>query len=147
VVSESVTVAVILRHVTGGVVVGAAVFLEGRVLAARRSRPSNVAGRWEFPGGKVELGESETQALVRELQEELAMDVAVGEEIGRVRLGKDGQLVVFACQLAGDHPRLSADHDELRWLSGRDLSSVDWLDADRLLLANVAAVLASSSYP
>ena len=52
-------------------VVGAAVLRDGRVLASRRTDPPRLAGYWEFPGGKVEVGESDEQALVRELLEEL----------------------------------------------------------------------------
>jgi len=64
------------------VVVGAAIIAHGRVLACARAAPPEVAGRWEFPGGKVEPGESEVAALVRECAEELAVRVEVGERVG-----------------------------------------------------------------
>jgi 8-oxo-dGTP diphosphatase len=57
------------------VVVGAAIVRDGRVLAARRSAPSELAGGWEFPGGKVEDGERPEQSLIRELREELGIEV------------------------------------------------------------------------
>ena len=58
------------------VVVAAAIVRDGRVLAARRTQPANVAGRWELPGGKVDPGETPEQALVRELREELGIETA-----------------------------------------------------------------------
>ncbi|MFM7212080.1 MAG: NUDIX domain-containing protein, partial [Actinomycetota bacterium] len=59
------------------VVVAAAILRDGRYLAARRTRPAWAAGRWEFPGGKVEPGETEQQALVREIREELGVEIEV----------------------------------------------------------------------
>ena len=58
-------------------VVGAAVVRHGRVLATRRTRPAEAAGLWEFPGGKVEPGEEPAEAVVREIREELGVDVSV----------------------------------------------------------------------
>ena len=63
------------------VVVGAVIVREGRVLAARRTRPADLAGQWEFPGGKVEECESLPEALVRELREELSATITVLDEI------------------------------------------------------------------
>ena len=63
------------------IVVAAAIERDGRYLAARRTRPTDVAGLWEFPGGKVEPGETEEEALVREIREELGVEIAVGERI------------------------------------------------------------------
>ncbi|MET0865989.1 MAG: NUDIX domain-containing protein, partial [Nakamurella sp.] len=63
------------------VVVAGAIIEDGRVLAARRTHPPELAGKWERPGGKVRPGESEAAALTRELAEELAVDVVVGDRI------------------------------------------------------------------
>ena len=63
------------------IVVGAAIVHDGRLLAARRSAPADLAGGWELPGGKVEPGESEADALVRECREELGVAVVVGERV------------------------------------------------------------------
>src|SRR3954470_21931599 len=65
------------------VIVAAAIVTDGRVLACERSAPPEVAGRWEFPGGKVEPGETDQQALVRECAEELGVRVEVGGRVGR----------------------------------------------------------------
>ncbi|MFC0006957.1 (deoxy)nucleoside triphosphate pyrophosphohydrolase [Micromonospora siamensis] len=114
------------------VVVGAAIIADGRVLACARSAPPEVAGRWEFPGGKVEPGETETAALTRECAEELAVRVQVGERVGRdVRMahGRSVLRVYAARLLHGDQPRL-LEHSALRWLSVDELDSVDWLPAD-----------------
>ena len=68
-------------------VVGAAIVRERRVLAARRRTPANLAGLWEFPGGKVEPGEAELAAVVRECREELGVSVAVEGQLGRALIG------------------------------------------------------------
>jgi 8-oxo-dGTP diphosphatase len=117
-------------------VVAAAIVEDDRVLAARRRRDR----RWEFPGGKVETGETDAQAVARECREELAIDVDVG---GRVATAQDGtvELTVYAAVLAGTPPASGADHDAVRWLAAADLPSVDWLPLDRAVLDAVAALL------
>lgn len=124
-----------------GVVVGAALFMDGKVLAARRTAPPSVAGRWEFPGGKVERGESEPQALIRELREELSLEAQVSQLLGRVPLGDGRELALYLCRPTGGSAQPNVDHDCVRWLSAVDLSSVPWLDADCLLLDAVSDVL------
>jgi 8-oxo-dGTP diphosphatase len=124
-----------------GVVVGAAIVRAGRVLAARRSAPPELAGGWEFPGGKVEPGESDAAALARECREELGVSVAVAELLGATELGPARELRVYRADLVTGQPRALQDHDELRWLAADELESVRWLPADRPLLAAVAAVL------
>src|SRR3569833_4195436 len=66
------------------IIVGAAIIADGRVLACERAEPPEMAGMWEFPGGKVEEGEGETEALVRECVEELDVVVEVGVRFGGV---------------------------------------------------------------
>jgi 8-oxo-dGTP diphosphatase len=122
------------------VVVGAAIVRAGRVLAARRSAPAAVEGGWEFPGGKVEPGESDVDALVRECREELGVDIRVGPLLG---VGAPGgvMLRVYRTSLAAGEPRPLQDHDELRWLVADELDTVAWLPADRPLLLAVRALL------
>ncbi|MBQ1044482.1 (deoxy)nucleoside triphosphate pyrophosphohydrolase [Micromonospora sp. C32] len=127
------------------VVVGAAIIEGGRVLACERSAPPEVAGRWEFPGGKVEPGEAETDALARECAEELGVRVAVGARVGRdVRMahGRSVLRVYAARLLHGDQPK-ALEHAELRWLSAAELDSVDWLPADVPIVAALRPLLAT----
>ena len=114
------------------VVVGAAIIAGGRVLACARSAPPEAAGKWEFPGGKVEPGESEAAALARECAEELAVRIEVGGRIGPdVPMGRGRSVLrVYAARLLGDDPPQALEHAELRWLSVDELSSVSWLPAD-----------------
>lgn len=126
-------------------IVVAGVVVDGdRVLVARRARPRAETGRWEFPGGKVEPGESAAQALERELHEELGITVAVGPELGRAPLTPDVQLVAHTCRSVGAAPAAGRDHDEVRWLSASELAGLDWLAADRQLLSAVTAYLLRS---
>ncbi|GIJ26083.1 DNA mismatch repair protein MutT [Micromonospora qiuiae] len=125
------------------VVVGAAIIEDGRVLACARSAPPEVAGRWEFPGGKVEPGESEIAALVRECAEELGVRVEVGERVGRdVRMahGRSVLKVYAARLLHGDRPQ-PLEHSELRWLSATELDTVPWLPADTPIVAALHPLL------
>jgi 8-oxo-dGTP diphosphatase len=125
------------------VIVGAAIISDGRVLACARADPPEVAGRWEFPGGKVEAGEDDATALVRECLEELAVRVRVGERVGRdVPLaGGRAILRVYAAVLVdGDEPTL-IEHQELRWLAVEELSDVACLPADAPIVAALPPLL------
>ena len=121
-------------------VVGAAIVRGAAVLAARRKPPHRLAGGWEFPGGKVEAGESDAAALGRECVEELGVDVAVGERLGVVADGGI-ELVLYAATLVSGEPAPLIDHDELRWLTAAELDDVDWLPVDRDLLPAVRTLL------
>jgi 8-oxo-dGTP diphosphatase len=126
------------------VIVAAAIITDRRVLACERSQPPEVAGRWEFPGGKVEPGESDQQALARECAEELGVRVEVGERVGPDVPLAHGRAVlrVFAVRLlGGDVPR-ALEHTAMRWLSADELDSVHWLPADKPIVAELPALLA-----
>ncbi|NJP50861.1 (deoxy)nucleoside triphosphate pyrophosphohydrolase [Streptomyces sp. SBST2-5] len=115
------------------VVVGAALWHEGRLLAARRSAPAELAGRWELPGGKVEPGESSRAAVVRELREELGVRVEAGERVpGEWPLKPPYVMQVWTAALCPGSaaPRPLQDHDALRWLTPAEIWQVDWLDQD-----------------
>ncbi|MGW2274184.1 (deoxy)nucleoside triphosphate pyrophosphohydrolase [Streptomyces yangpuensis] len=121
---------------TERVVVGGALCHEGRLLAARRSAPPELAGRWELPGGKAEPGESVPEALVRELREELGVETEPLERIpGEWPLRPGLVLHVWTARLVSGVPAPLEDHDELRWLGPEELESVDWLDQDRPAVA------------
>jgi 8-oxo-dGTP diphosphatase len=112
-------------------VVGAALCADGRFLAARRTSPAAAAGRWEFPGGKVEPGETEQAALVRELREELGVEAAVTARIpGAWPVRRDLVLHIWLAHLTSGTPRPLQDHDELRWLTPAQAFTVPWLDQD-----------------
>lgn len=104
------------------------------VLAARRSRPAHLRGRWEFPGGKVDPGESAVEALHRELQEELGVIVRLGSELpgpddGAWRISERHLLRLWPAVVVSGQPT-PLEHDELRWLGAGEWLDVDWLDAD-----------------
>ena len=122
-------------------VVGAAILRDGCVLAARRTSPAAAAGRWEFPGGKVEPGETREAALVREVAEELACRVEVtGWLAGEVAISETHTLAVALANLVDGEPE-PAEHDLVRWLAAGELGDVDWLEADRPFLAELRDVL------
>ncbi|MFI9567414.1 (deoxy)nucleoside triphosphate pyrophosphohydrolase [Streptomyces rishiriensis] len=128
------------------VVVGAALLDDGRLLAARRSAPPELAGRWELPGGKVEPGERPEAALVRELREELGVEAETVEPVpGEWPLRPPYVLRVWTARLrpGSAAPEPLQDHDALRWLAPDEVWDVDWLDQDvpavRETLARLAA--------
>lgn len=124
-------------------VVAAALVRDGRVLAQRRAFPPEAAGRWELPGGRVEAGESAAKALIRECREELAVDVVPGAQLGLdVPLPGGATLRVHIAWLVDPAatPR-PVEHAELRWVSPEELVELDWLDADRAVLPDLAALL------
>jgi 8-oxo-dGTP diphosphatase len=106
------------------------------VLACERAEPPEFAGRWEFPGGKVETGESDAAALVRECAEELGVKVEIGDRIGGdIRLGHGWAVLrVYAARLIDGEPQ-PLEHRELRWLRADELHTVDWLPADAPIVA------------
>lgn len=126
------------------VVVGAALLDGDRLLAARRSAPPELAGRWELPGGKVEPGETPEAALVRELREELGVTVeALARVPGEWPLRPPCVLKVWTARLrtgSGD-PKPLQDHDDLRWLSPGEIWSVPWLDQDVPAVREVLTLL------
>ena len=113
------------------VVVAAAIESDGHYLVARRTRPAAVAGRWEFPGGKAEPDETDEQALVREIREELGVEIAVGERVpGEWPLHGDLVLHLYRARLIDGEPTPLEQHDALRWVAIADFDSVDWLPSD-----------------
>lgn len=122
--------------------VTAAVIEEGgRVLIARRKKGDRCEGRWEFPGGKVEPGETPEGSLKRELREELGIDVAVGEQVCACpfRAGEAPmELLVYRTRIMGGKV-VCRDHDEVRWVEPRELGRYDLTDPDRRAAESVFA--------
>ncbi|MEU8225374.1 (deoxy)nucleoside triphosphate pyrophosphohydrolase [Kribbella sp. NPDC048915] len=109
-------------------VVGVALIRDGLVLAAYRPGPD---GGWEFPGGKVEAGETDEQAAVRELREELAVEITVGPSLGPgVDISPEYRLHVYSATIVAGDPILR-EHSDLRWFAPGDLDDNDWLVPDR----------------
>jgi 8-oxo-dGTP diphosphatase len=127
------------------IIVGAAIVANGRVLGCERAEPPESAGRWEFPGGKVEPGESELDALVRECREELDVEIEVGDRVGTdVPLAHGRALLrVWLARLVTGEPQ-PLEHASLRWLSVDELDSVPWLPADAPIVAELARILKSN---
>ena len=114
-------------------VAAAVIIQEGKVFSAQRGPGRNLACLWEFPGGKIEEDESPRQALIREIKEELLIEVDVAPEaFDQVRYDYDFgrvELTTFLCRLKDEAPRL-CEHIDFRWLSADELLDVDWAPAD-----------------
>jgi 8-oxo-dGTP diphosphatase len=116
-------------------VAGVAIVRDSRVLAARRTHPAEHAGRWEFPGGKVDPGETVEAAAVREIREELGCEVEiVGRLPGEQPLGRGLRLRVYEAVLRSGEP-IPHEHDAIRWLGPEELDDVDWLAAEMPFVA------------
>jgi 8-oxo-dGTP diphosphatase len=121
-----------------------------RLLAARRSRPEAIAGRWEFPGGKAEPGEDPVDGVHRELREELGVAVRLGDELsgpddgGWIITDRHVLRLWFAVVVAVE-PQPLVEHDALRWLDAGTLWDVDWLDGDVRIVEALAPALRATT--
>ncbi len=123
-------------------VVAAVIMKEGKVFATQRGYGEFKDG-WEFPGGKVEAGESPEDALRREIREELEVEVNVGDLIDTIEYDYPAfhlSMKCYACTIAGGSPHL-LEHEAARWLSADQLDSVAWLPADITLIPKIAGLL------
>ena len=123
-------------------VVAAVVMKEGKVFATQRGYGEFKDG-WEFPGGKVEAGESPEEALRREIREELEVEVNVGDLIDTIEYDYPAfhlSMKCYACTIVGGSPHL-LEHEAARWLSADQLDSVAWLPADITLIPKIAGLL------
>lgn len=125
-------------RVVAAVIKGTNVEREATVLAMQRGY-GDFKGKWEFPGGKIEKGETAKQALIREILEELEIEVEVGEFIKTIEydyptfhLSMD---CFFAEIVSGDF--VLKEHEAARWLTKEELDSVDWLPADIELIGEI----------
>lgn len=112
-------------------VVAAIIVKDGKIFATQRGYGEFKDG-WEFPGGKIEEGETAEEAIVREIQEELEADIEVIEHFDCVEYGYPAfhlTMDCFICRLLSDEIVLT-EHEDARWLATDQLDSVDWLPAD-----------------
>jgi 8-oxo-dGTP diphosphatase len=127
-----------MQQESARVVVAAVIERDGLILAARRTGPPELAGRWEFPGGKAEPGEGDREALERECWEELGVRIAVGERIGPEYPIPSGAMVVrtYFATLADGEPQALESHDALAWVrpGTPEARALWWLDGDLLIL-------------
>ena len=112
---------------------------EGRVLIAKRRPGKHMGSRWEFPGGKIEPGESPEESLARELLEELGVQARIGEFLCSCSYEGDGvslELLVYRARIISGMPRL-LEHQEIHWVRPEDLLSYDLADSDRKVVENL----------
>tara|TARA_B100001059_G_scaffold155601_1_gene155186 strand:- start:1248 stop:1640 length:393 start_codon:yes stop_codon:yes gene_type:complete len=102
---------------------------DGMILIGKRRIDDNYGGLWEFPGGKVEQGESDVDCLRREIEEELGLEVEVGPLILVNRASPTFELSIYEAALAEGEPQLR-EHDELRWVTAEQLPDFEMLPAD-----------------
>lgn len=127
-------------------VVAAIVERDGKVFAARRNPDRSAGGLWEFPGGKIEPGESPEEALHRELQEELSIDATIGALVDRSStIVTEGEIEMccYSVEFAGSDPESSTDHDDLRWVNLSQLATLSWAPADIPIIERLPQRLAA----
>ncbi len=136
------------RLAAAPVVVATALIRDGRVLVARRARPPELAGRWELPGGRVEPGEDEPAAVVRECREELGTEVVPDGRVGTDLPIAAGVLRVHRARpAAGAAEPVALEHTALRWVDATQVPDLDWVDADRAVVDDLVRLLDPGARP
>ncbi|USK93068.1 (deoxy)nucleoside triphosphate pyrophosphohydrolase [Rossellomorea marisflavi] len=125
-------------------VVGAVIFRDGKILCAQRGNDKSLPLLWEFPGGKIEKGETAKQALLREIQEEMKVSIVVNEQIEHTVYEYDFGIVhltTFACELINEEPTLT-EHAAIKWLTPDELHLLEWAPADVPAIEKLAEIYA-----
>jgi 8-oxo-dGTP diphosphatase len=121
---------------------------EGKVLATQRNTTMSMPLKWEFPGGKLHEGESPEECLLRELEEELGIQVAIKHSLPPVLHRYEDfviELIPFVCTL-GEGSLVLFEHRALAWLSPHELRNLDWPDADIPVIASYLAFLKGEKF-
>lgn len=112
-------------------VVAAVIRKDDKILATQRGYGEFKDG-WEFPGGKIEVGETPEEALVREIKEELNANIEIDDELGTVEYDYPDfhlHMQCFLCSLVSDELTL-LEHEDMKWLTATTMNQIDWLPAD-----------------
>jgi 8-oxo-dGTP diphosphatase len=121
-------------------VVCAIIEQDGLVLCALRSEQMSLPGKWEFPGGKLELNELAEDALIREIKEELNVSIEITESMPISDYSyvpeKVIRLIPFRCVIRNNETPVAAEHAELRWVKKEDLLNLNWAEADVPIVKN-----------
>ena len=123
-------------------VVAAIIIHNNQVFATQRGY-GDFKGGWEFPGGKIEENETPEEALVREIKEELEMDIEVGKLLDIVEYDYPKfhlTMKCYVCKMKNSKFILN-EHEDARWLDSKNLYSVEWLPADLVLIDQILSVL------
>ncbi len=113
-------------------VVAGIIIKDKLIFCAKRNNNGECGGKWEFPGGKIEIGETKEEALIRELKEELDCLVKIEKYVGCINYEYETFILrmhLYTCSLISDHIKLNV-HQEFKWLPRKDLKELDWASAD-----------------
>ena len=122
-------------------VVGAVIIDDGKLFSAQRNH-GKYAGYWEFPGGKIESGESPEEALRREIREELCAEITIKRHFTTLSHEYENFIVslnLYICKLISDYKLL--DHSDAKWLDSENLLSVKWLPADLPIMDDIKKIM------
>ena len=114
-------------------VVAGIIYKDRKILIAKRNLQKDQGGQWEFPGGKVEKGETNEEALKREIKEELDADIEVKEYVGENEFHypeKDVKLIFYKAELISAKVKL-LEHEDYKWIKIEEFSKYDFAEADK----------------
>lgn len=120
-------------------VVASVIQKDNKIFCAQRNLSKSMGGKWKFPGGKIEIGETREEALVREIREELDSDIVVDKYLMTVEHDYPTfhiTMHTYLCTLEKGELTLK-EHNDSMWLTKEELLSLDWADADKHIVENV----------